>query len=420
MKKIYSFALAAGFSALACTAANPNPVSPVQPQFGIQTLDAKIGGNVAVAQKNANGMMKAAANNNAPATLEGLDLCFSWDYILDNQAHPNSQALELKLTKSEEGIQYYTSTGFLKGVLIDEVTVNPMEILYEPASGTLMIPSGQTLCVYQGKDFIIWNYRDDQFLYKDMNFYFEYKNDTFEWINPFEITEENGQKNSFNSIGLIIGNQSSTGVQAMVHADNLSFRVAQGTMTYTADLVDQQTKQTIPTTVEGPLFASVEKGQLVVENFGSPTIEFLVPFNVDTTNKTISCENVRVLNEGGVPWYLSQGEDLFNKYESEGTYKVVAPYTVANGKTTVDVGEWNAYAYDAATSEDLNYFVKFYNTKMVFNFDLNALFASVGNVAVDDANAPVEYYNLQGVRVQNPENGLYIRRQGKNVTKVIL
>ncbi|MDE6927471.1 MAG: hypothetical protein K2P06_01965 [Muribaculaceae bacterium] len=59
---------------------------------------------------------------------------------------------------------------------------------------------------------------------------------------------------------------------------------------------------------------------------------------------------------------------------------------------------------------------------MVLNFDLNAMFASVGNIAVDeaDANAPVEYYNLQGVRVMNPENGLYIRRQGKNVTKVIL
>ncbi|MDE6377144.1 MAG: hypothetical protein K2K72_00190, partial [Duncaniella sp.] len=37
-----------------------------------------------------------------------------------------------------------------------------------------------------------------------------------------------------------------------------------------------------------------------------------------------------------------------------------------------------------------------------------------------DENAPVEYYNLQGVRVANPENGLYIRRQGNKVEKVIL
>lgn len=37
-----------------------------------------------------------------------------------------------------------------------------------------------------------------------------------------------------------------------------------------------------------------------------------------------------------------------------------------------------------------------------------------------DENAPVEYYNLQGVRVANPENGIFIRRQGKKVTKVMM
>lgn len=36
-----------------------------------------------------------------------------------------------------------------------------------------------------------------------------------------------------------------------------------------------------------------------------------------------------------------------------------------------------------------------------------------------DENAPVEYFNLQGVRVNNPENGLFIMRQGNKVTKVI-
>ena len=33
-------------------------------------------------------------------------------------------------------------------------------------------------------------------------------------------------------------------------------------------------------------------------------------------------------------------------------------------------------------------------------------------------NAPVEYYNLQGVKVANPENGVYIRVQGSKATKV--
>ncbi len=44
----------------------------------------------------------------------------------------------------------------------------------------------------------------------------------------------------------------------------------------------------------------------------------------------------------------------------------------------------------------------------------------VNDIVVEDANAPVEYYNLQGVRVANPENGLYIRRQGNTATKVFI
>lgn len=41
-------------------------------------------------------------------------------------------------------------------------------------------------------------------------------------------------------------------------------------------------------------------------------------------------------------------------------------------------------------------------------------------VVAEDENAPVEYYNLQGVRVANPENGLYIVKQGKKVSKQII
>ena len=37
-----------------------------------------------------------------------------------------------------------------------------------------------------------------------------------------------------------------------------------------------------------------------------------------------------------------------------------------------------------------------------------------------DVEAPVEYYNLQGVKVANPAKGLYIKKQGKKTTKVIL
>lgn len=47
--------------------------------------------------------------------------------------------------------------------------------------------------------------------------------------------------------------------------------------------------------------------------------------------------------------------------------------------------------------------------------------AAAGIAGVEaDLNAPVEYFNLQGVRVENPANGLYIMRQGSKAVKVIL
>ena len=59
--------------------------------------------------------------------------------------------------------------------------------------------------------------------------------------------------------------------------------------------------------------------------------------------------------------------------------------------------------------------------KMVAKITINKL-AGVDNVAIDnDADAPVEFFNLQGVRVDNPEAGrLVIKRQGSKVTKMVV
>ena len=45
--------------------------------------------------------------------------------------------------------------------------------------------------------------------------------------------------------------------------------------------------------------------------------------------------------------------------------------------------------------------------------------AGIGSVAApDNSDLPVEFYNLQGIRVDNPANGIYIRRQGNTAPKV--
>lgn len=60
-----------------------------------------------------------------------------------------------------------------------------------------------------------------------------------------------------------------------------------------------------------------------------------------------------------------------------------------------------------------------HSEELVKNVDASGnVISGVEGVVADDENAPVEYFNLQGVRVAADQPGIYIRRQGSNVEKV--
>ena len=52
-------------------------------------------------------------------------------------------------------------------------------------------------------------------------------------------------------------------------------------------------------------------------------------------------------------------------------------------------------------------------------FTTGYLVTGIENILMENNNA-VEYYNIQGVKVSNPENGIYIKKQGGKTTKVII
>jgi hypothetical protein len=54
------------------------------------------------------------------------------------------------------------------------------------------------------------------------------------------------------------------------------------------------------------------------------------------------------------------------------------------------------------------------------SYSVDGPISGIEGVAADSQNAPVEYYTLQGVRVNNPGTGLYIRRQGTKIEKVAI
>lgn len=82
----------------------------------------------------------------------------------------------------------------------------------------------------------------------------------------------------------------------------------------------------------------------------------------------------------------------------------------------------NNYALESvdAGTYNLTVVVTIYNeapSLYVTNFEKTG---STGIEAIEAAAGEAEYFNLQGVRVANPENGLYIRRQGGKAVKVLV
>lgn len=78
--------------------------------------------------------------------------------------------------------------------------------------------------------------------------------------------------------------------------------------------------------------------------------------------------------------------------------------------------------YGTSTNGSEIYF--YYNandpTKSLVEFVSNGTYTGSAAIEVSDSECEVEYYNLNGVRVNATTPGLYIRRQGKQVSKVVI
>ena len=96
--------------------------------------------------------------------------------------------------------------------------------------------------------------------------------------------------------------------------------------------------------------------------------------------------------------------------------KLIAPAGLgtvsADGKTLTVTGD-GTYRLEARKGD----FVCYLGVRAG---DYMANQSGVADVVVSDTDAPVEYYTLQGVRVLNPAGGVFIRRQGSAVAKIIL
>lgn len=80
-----------------------------------------------------------------------------------------------------------------------------------------------------------------------------------------------------------------------------------------------------------------------------------------------------------------------------------------NGQKLQFTGNTNQFGFDSKTYNEP---IKLFTTGNNKNTD-------VGIISTDN-DTPIEYYNLQGIKIENPSHGLYIKRQGQKISKVVI
>ena len=99
------------------------------------------------------------------------------------------------------------------------------------------------------------------------------------------------------------------------------------------------------------------------------------------------------------------------------------------GKITLDFGDMSETAYKTLAIQPTGLWLQF---RPDAGFPEGTLFyirnakwttsdaSGIEDIAADNAEGVATYYNLQGVQVANPANGLYIKKQGNTTTKVLV
>ena len=166
-------------------------------------------------------------------------------------------------------------------------------------------------------------------------------------------------------------------------------------------------------------------------NSGTPIVfNFEEPASVDEyTNITFP---ELTLDKEGSAYILTADGKYATAYmfgfNNEEVTKVKWPYVYGNGYSTVLRLDEATYGYPYYASiefsgfdEDGNWLPDTYFLTFYFNGLKDSEGDQSGVVSVEEVeNAPVEYYNLNGQRVANPSNGIFIRKQGSKTSKVVI
>ena len=210
------------------------------------------------------------------------------------------------------------------------------------------------------------------------------------------------------------------GVAAELTSGENSFKVTEGTYNFSVNLKDMTVTLTSNGTPE-PTYPETLYliGNANGWNINDDSLEFTNEGDGIFTLEGVSMEPADGSESSYFTLYTELGDFDANYYgapqanEADGNFKVDSEFTVKE-EVELPIAKNKVSWIVAKGTYDIT--VNFEDMMMILV--RTSIETGITNISADE-NAPVEYFNLQGVRVANPENGIFIVRQGSKVTKVI-
>lgn len=152
-------------------------------------------------------------------------------------------------------------------------------------------------------------------------------------------------------------------------------------------------------------------------------------FNIDNDLSEMNIWGSFVFKSNDLDWRINVGGGIWCLSTENLTLNAIIgrTYAVKSATSTkvylqVTVTEWWIKESDEPETSASWTRMNDDNGMFYINFEIPASSGSQTSLEEisSEQNAPVEYFNLQGIRVDNPENGLYIRRQGSKIQKVVI
>lgn len=368
-----------------------------------------------------------AAATNAPATLDGRIFAFTSENPEYDDAgttvigiEPYSAVVSFgdPMPQSDGSISYMIN-GIGKGLYNSQVTLLDLEAIYYPDNGQLELVGGSEFLTFQNQTFILWTLLESGQLSSGLPCLFVWNNDGFDFVPSYKYGTE-----TVTTTGFCNGYDTGKGVSVATEFTNPAFKICDGTMNSTVYGWNSQTNKQVVFSSEVPVYASVSGNVLTIKNWYGQGEDFAVDFTIDAAAKTLTNDATKTYTVSDYVTVLAPAtNDLGNETTKGDATKangnLKATYTIDGENTTITVPDWNffakAYGYAAL-------FYPITQTSITLTFDIEKAMSGISDVIADsDANAPVEFFNLQGARISNPAAGqLVIRRQGKTVTKVFV